>query len=100
MSVGVAALSVWRGLRSQRWRDVLWRAVEGERLDDHVKTARGTYRLNATGLWLWSRCDGRHTGEELILALAEHASISYARAARDLRCFLVAATREGLVVPA
>lgn len=70
---------------------------EGEGVLLHLET-RSYYTLNATGVFIWEQLElGRHTIEELIEALVDSYEVSPEEAARQVRAFLEALEREGLV---
>ena len=55
------------------------------------------YSLNPVGTFIWERCDGRHSLEEIARALVEEFAVDPETAARDCRQFVAELVEQGLL---
>ena len=55
------------------------------------------YNLNPEGTFIWERCDGQHTLEQIAGELAEEYEVSPEEAVRDCREFIDSLVEQGLL---
>jgi hypothetical protein len=55
------------------------------------------YNLNPVGTFIWERCDGQHTLDQIATALSEEYEVSPEVAAKDCREFIEALIEQGLL---
>ncbi len=55
------------------------------------------YNLNRVGTFIWNRCDGRHSVDEIARALTEEFEVSPETASHDCREFLEELAQQGLL---
>jgi hypothetical protein len=55
------------------------------------------YSLNPVGTFIWERCDGRHSLDQIAEALAEEYEVAPAEAARDCREYIDSLVEQGLL---
>lgn len=98
-----ASGAVAKSLVRPSWQDAYWLGrglALVSRNDDEATFAvsgRGQIVVNPSGAYLLERCDGRHTGEDLVRVLMTYGDLDYGTATQDVETFLVATVREGLV---
>jgi len=56
------------------------------------------YNLNPVGTFIWERCDGRHSLEEIARALVAEFQVDLETAARDCRQFVEELAEQGLLM--
>ncbi len=100
--VGAALAAIARGNSSDLWQRARWVQVVGTHDDGNCFTniSGEQYQANPCGKMLLHLCDGRHTGQDLVGALAAAVGISHRRARGDVYRFLQTACHEGLVIEA
>lgn len=76
--------------------DAAARIVDGEAV---VVTPHDSqvHELNEVATFVWSRCDGRASGQQLVDAVVEAFEVDRADAARDVAELLAALERKGLI---
>lgn len=82
--------------RPLRSASVKWRILdeEGVLVDLDTKTY---FSLNSVGLFIWDRCNGEFSPDEISRDLAAEFEVDEDRARLDLQEFLVALTERGLI---
>jgi len=55
------------------------------------------YNLNPVGTFIWERCDGEHTLEQIAGEMVEEYEVSPEEAARDCREFIDSLVEQGLL---
>lgn len=55
------------------------------------------YNFNPVGTFIWERCDGEHTPEQIAGELAEEYEVSPEEAVRDCREFIDSLVEQGLL---
>jgi hypothetical protein len=55
------------------------------------------YNLNRVGTFIWNRCDGRHSVDEIARALTQEFEVSPETASHDCREFLDELAQQGLL---
>ncbi|MBM4275621.1 MAG: PqqD family protein [Deltaproteobacteria bacterium] len=55
------------------------------------------YNLNPVGTFIWERCDGRHSVEEIAASLTEEYQVDMETATRDCRKFIDELVEQGIL---
>ncbi len=75
---------------------VKWRVLDEEGV--LVDLDRSTYfTLNSVGLFIWDRCNGEFSPEEIVEGIVEEFEIDAETARQDLETFLDALSDQGLI---
>lgn len=79
-----------------RSEDTAHRILDDEAIIVHFKASL-FYTFNPVGTFIWERCDGQHTLEQIVAELVENYDLSPERSTSDCQKFIDELVLEGLL---